>query len=158
MRISDWSSDVCSSDLVTMAQKPRQKSAKKSASPSRSSRGRRSRGGGKPGWRGWLGRLSRLGLIAGIWGVVVLGGLVAWYAYDLPNLDDLYILERRSSLTLKAADGMVLATYGDLYGEPPPLTDLPTALPQALPATEDRRFYRPPGADPISPWRATYPN
>lgn len=138
-----------------MAQKPRQKSAKKPASPSRSPRNRRGRGGGP---RGWLGRLARLGLIAGIWGVVVLGGLVAWYAYDLPNLDDLYIIERRSSLTLKAADGMVLATYGDLYGEHQPLKALPPALPQALIATEDRRFYSHFGVDPIGLLRATYAN
>src|SRR3546814_17470293 len=62
MRISDWSSDVCSSDLpprirgpvarhpaaasnrVHMAQRPRQKSAKKSGPASRSPRGRRRRG------------------------------------------------------------------------------------------------------------------
>src|SRR3546814_18001207 len=81
-----------------MAQKPRQKSAKKSGPASRSPRGRRSRGGGR---QGWLRRLARLGLIAGIWGVVVLGGLVAWSAYDLPNLD------RKSGARAKSVSGRV---------------------------------------------------
>src|SRR3546814_7843697 len=53
---------------------------------------------------------------------------------------------------------MVLATYGDLYGEHQPLKALPPALPQALIATEDRRFYSHFGVDPIGLLRATYAN
>ncbi|MFN4275323.1 MAG: transglycosylase domain-containing protein [Ferrovibrio sp.] len=86
------------------------------------------------------------------------GALFAWYAYDLPDFDELYIVERRSSVTLKAADGMVLATYGDLYGEHQALKDLPPHLPQALIATEDRRFYSHFGIDPIGLARATLAN
>uniref|UniRef100_UPI00311F2E2A transglycosylase domain-containing protein n=1 Tax=Ferrovibrio sp. TaxID=1917215 RepID=UPI00311F2E2A len=93
-----------------------------------------------------------------IWGIVALGGMVAWYAYDLPELDDLYIIERRNSLTLEAADGTVLATYGDLYGEHQPLKALPAALPQALIATEDRRFYSHFGIDPVGLARASLAN
>ncbi|WP_341898147.1 PBP1A family penicillin-binding protein, partial [Ferrovibrio terrae] len=107
---------------------------------------------------GWFGRLARLGLVVGIWGLVVIGGLFAWYAYDLPDFDDLYIVERKSSVTLKAADGMVLATYGDLYGEHQALQALPPHLPQALMATEDRRFYSHFGIDPLGLARATFAN
>src|SRR3546814_18481267 len=53
---------------------------------------------------------------------------------------------------------MVLATYGDLYGEHQPLKALPPALPQALIATEDRRFYSHFGVDPIGLLRAPYAN
>lgn len=135
---------------------------KKSSTSGRKRRGPASlvpswlKGGGGRG--GLFGRLLRFGLVVGIWGMVVVGGLLAWYAYDLPDFDDLYILERKSSVTLKAADGMVLATYGDLYGEHQALKSLPPALPQALMATEDRRFYSHFGIDPIGLARATFAN
>ncbi len=50
-------------------------------------------------------------------------------------------LKRQPSVTLLAADGSLLATYGDLYGEAVRLADLPPYLPAAVLATEDRRFY-----------------
>lgn len=137
-------------------------------SPQKSTSGRRKRGLAKfapgrlfQGFRtggGIFATLARLALVAGIWGLVAFGGLMAWYAYDLPDFDDLYIVERKSSVTLKAADGMVLATYGDLYGEHQALKSLPPSLPQALMATEDRRFYSHFGIDPIGLGRATYAN
>jgi penicillin-binding protein 1A len=103
-------------------------------------------------------RLASLALVAGIWAAVGFGALIAWYAYDLPDFDELYIVERKSSMTLKAADGLVLATYGDLYGEHQPLKSLPPHLPQALLATEDRRFYSHFGIDPLGLARATFAN
>ena len=106
----------------------------------------------------WLGRLGSLALVTGIWATIVVGALFAWYAYDLPDFDDLYIVERKSSVTLKAADGLVLATYGDLYGEHQALKSLPPHLPQALLATEDRRFYSHFGIDPLGLARATLAN
>jgi penicillin-binding protein 1A len=139
-----------------MARTPRRPSQKPpSSSPGASSSSGRRGGRTKAGW---LGRLVRFGLVAGIWGLVGFGGLLAWYAYDLPDFDELYILERKSSVTLKAADGLVLATYGDLYGEHQPLKALPPQLPQALMATEDRRFYSHFGIDPIGLARATLAN
>lgn len=143
-----------------MARSPRRSTAPKKSTSSR-----------KKGRTGWLkrlfpvsrsgsllGRIGALTAVVAIWGVVVLGGLIAWYAYDLPDFDELYIVERKSSVTLKAADGMVLATYGDLYGEHQPLKSLPPQLPQALIATEDRRFYSHFGIDPIGLARAAYAN
>jgi penicillin-binding protein 1A len=127
-----------------MARSPRRNTAPKKST---SSRGKAARAGGLkrlfPASRSGslLGRIGALAAVVAIWGAVVLGGLIAWYAYDLPDFDELYIVERKSSVTLKAADGMVLATYGDLYGEWQPLKSLPPQLPQALIATEDRRFY-----------------
>src|SRR3546814_1780125 len=52
----------------------------------------------------------------------------------------------------------MLASFGDLYGEPVTLSELPDYLPQAVIATEDRRFYRHPGFDPIGILRAIYVN
>lgn len=91
--------------------------------------------------------------------LVVLGGagavgLVFWYARDLPDIDALGGGTRRPAITLLAADGTVLAALGDVYGEPMDLEDLPSVLPAAVLATEDRRFYRHHGVDPIGLLRA----
>ncbi len=51
-----------------------------------------------------------------VWGIVLLGGMVAWYAYDLPDVDRALAATRRPTVTVVAADGSVLARLGDLYG------------------------------------------
>ncbi len=131
-------------------------SQKNQAKTGNGRRGRKS-GGARPK-RGLAGGLLRLALVAGIWAVVALGGLFAYFAYDLPDFKELYVIERRNSVTLKAADGTVLATYGDLYGEHRTLSELPKHLPQALIGTEDRRFYDHFGLDPIGLARAMWVN
>jgi len=102
---------------------------------------------------GWLG-----GRGTSFTGKLLLGGMLAYFAYDLLDFNDLYVVERKTSITLKAVDGTVLATYGDLYGEHQSLKALPKHLPQALIATEDRRFYSHPGIDPIGLARAMWVN
>lgn len=106
----------------------------------------------------WVRSLAKVVIVTGIWGGLGVAGLVAWYAYDLPDFADLYIVERRSSITVKSTEGTVLATFGDLYGEHQPLRALPEHLPHALLATEDRRFYDHFGIDPIGLARATFAN
>ena len=114
-------------------------------------------------WRG-LRSLSlwqfawRAALLLLIWGGIVTAGVVAWFARDLPDVSGLYNIERRPAVTLLAADGSIIATFGDLYGEPQKLADLPRAVPQALLATEDRRFYHHYGVDPIGLSRAIFVN
>jgi penicillin-binding protein 1A len=65
---------------------------------------------------------------------------------------------RRPSVTLLAANGGVLATSGDLYGEAVRLRDLPRHLPEAFIAIEDRRFRSHFGIDPIGLARAAWAN
>lgn len=107
---------------------------------------------------GWPRRLLIGITVLGIWGAIGVGGLVAYFAYSLPNFNELYIIERRSSISLRAADGSMLATFGDLYGEHRKLAELPPHLPAALIATEDRRFYSHYGIDPIGLARAMWAN
>ena len=57
-----------------------------------------------------------------------------------------------------SADGVELAFSGDIYAAPVDINDLPPALPQAILATEDRRFYSHFGIDPISIMRAAAVN
>ena len=82
-----------------------------------------------------------------VWGLVALGGLVAYYAYDLPDVAQIAAANRAPSVTLLAADGSVLANYGQLYGEAVDVGDLPPHVPQAVIAVEDRRFYSHNGVD-----------
>ena len=65
---------------------------------------------------------------------------------------------RRPSLTLEDRSGHVIATFGDLVGEPLRLKDFPPALPAAVVSVEDRRFWHHPGIDPIGLLRAAWVN
>jgi penicillin-binding protein 1A len=102
--------------------------------------------------------LLKWGLVGGIWGGFLLLIIVAWCAYDLPDVSSLNDIKRRPSVTLLATDGSILASYGDLYGATATLQDMPPYLPEAVLATEDRRFYHHFGVDPLGLLRAVYIN
>ena len=97
-------------------------------------------------------------MIAGIWGTIALGVLVAWYAYDLPDINKIEAPTRKASITLTDADGREITTYGDIYGDPLRLADVPPYLVQAIVATEDRRFFEHLGFDPVALGRAVVAN
>lgn len=105
-----------------------------------------------------VGALVYWGVVASIWIGVLGGGVLAFYAYDLPDVDDAFAATRRPAVTVLAADGSELATVGDMYGSAVTLRDLPPALPQAVLATEDRRFYNHFGVDLIGLARAMWVN
>ena len=93
-----------------------------------------------------------------IWAAIALVAVLAWYAYDLPEVADLGAVVRKPSVTLIAADGTLLASYGDVYGDAVAVRDLPPYLPQAVLAVEDRRFYSHFGLDPFGLARAMLAN
>ena len=93
-----------------------------------------------------------------VWGVVAVIGVVAYFAYDLPDVEQALAATRRPTITLLAANGTRLLTVGDIHGGAVALNDLPVALPQAIMATEDRRYYSHFGLDVIGLARATYTN
>jgi penicillin-binding protein 1A len=108
--------------------------------------------------RRWPWALARWGLVGASWAAFLVLCFVGWLAYDLPDVSRLNEIRRQPSVTLLASDGSVLATYGDLYGQTVRLADLPPYLPQAVLATEDRRFYSHFGLDPLGLLRAAYIN
>ena len=116
----------------------------------------------KPAKKKTRGSIPRLilrgGVIAGLWGVVLLALMIGYFALTLPTTADLTVAERRPSITVLAADGTLIATYGDLFGEPIRLKEMSKYLPQAVIATEDRRFYSHFGLDPIGLFRAMVAN
>jgi len=95
---------------------------------------------------------------AAIWGVVAALLLGGWYASDLPDVDSALKATRKPTVTLLADDGTPIARRGDLYGLPVQLADLPQDLPNAVIATEDRRFYNHFGLDIIGLARAVVAN
>ena len=101
--------------------------------------------------------LSRLAVVA-IWAFVALLGLLAWYGYDLPDVDNLGEQTRRPSVRVVSADGVLLARFGDVYATPVRAKDLPLTLKQAVIATEDRRFYSHFGLDLFGLARAVIAN
>ena len=64
------------------------------------------------------GRWWQWGLLVVLWTMILGGGVLTYFALTLPSTNDLAVAERRPSVTLLAADGTLLATFGDLFGEP----------------------------------------
>jgi penicillin-binding protein 1A len=95
--------------------------------------------------RWWVTALRRTA-VAFIWVMIGIGGLVAWYGYDLPDLEKL------------ETPWSVLATYGDLHGGAVKFDEVPPYRIQAIVATEDRRFFDHSGIDVIGIIRAAYTN
>src|SRR5207253_7557713 len=82
------------------------------------------------------------------------GGTIGYFALTLPDTSQLGVSLRRPTVTILAEDGSTLANLGDLFGEPLILKQMSPFLPQAVIATEDRRFYGHFGIDPIGLMRA----
>jgi len=123
------------------------------ATPGRSRRPRAAR---RP--RRLFGRLLRLGLLLVLWVAILGGGAIGYFALTLPDTSQLGVSLRRPTVTILAEDGSTLANLGDLFGEPLTLKQMSPFLPQAVIATEDRRFYGHFGIDPIGLLRAAAVN
>lgn len=116
------------------------------------------RGTGAKKAAGILRRIVTWGLVAAIWCGIIVTGVLAWYAYDLPELGEIEKMTRRPNVTLLAADGTRLASFGDRFGATRNLSELPPHLPRAVIAVEDRRFYDHGGIDFRGLLRAVYVN
>jgi penicillin-binding protein 1A len=104
--------------------------------------------------RSWLGRFVYWGVVLSVWGVVSIAALVAYYASQLPPIDQLAVPKRPPNIAILADDGALIANRGDTGGPAVRLIDLPPYLPKAFVAIEDRRFYDHIGIDPIGVSRA----
>ncbi|MEQ8334751.1 PBP1A family penicillin-binding protein [Nisaea sp.] len=103
-------------------------------------------------------RLVKFGIVAAIWAFVLVGGVFAYHAYQLPDITDLDRYERQGATRLLDRDGALFVSYGALHGRPVTAANLPPPLINALVATEDRRFFSHFGIDPISILRAALVN
>jgi penicillin-binding protein 1A len=119
----------------------------------RKQRSRKRKGRGWPSGSSPLGRLVRYSILLGL--LVMLGvGLFGLYLTSkLPDPVLLTMEDRPPNITMLADDGTMLAERGDQRDEVR-LDELPRYLPEAVIATEDRRFYSNIGIDPIGLLRA----
>lgn len=110
------------------------------------------------GRRSWLKRIAKWTGTLGVWSLIIGLFTAGWFYTGLPDVSENLAPSRRPTVWVLDKAGKELASVGDLYGIPIKLTDLPPALPQAILATEDRRFYDHFGVDPIGLARATFNN
>ncbi len=139
--------------LVADKRKPKTtaKPRKSRATPARRTRPARSKS------RNPLVRLLRW-IVRVIWGVTwrvtavaaMLLGLATFYYYStLPEVSALLDGRARGSVTLLDRDGAVFAWRGDQFGGAVTADSVSRHLKHAVLATEDKRFYKHPGVDPI---------
>ncbi|HEY4044361.1 MAG TPA: PBP1A family penicillin-binding protein [Rhodopila sp.] len=102
--------------------------------------------------------LLRGGFIASVWMTLAAALVVLWFCRDLPRPDAALDAVRRPGLTMQDRTGHVIATFGDLVGEPLRLREFAAFLPAAVVAVEDRRFYHHFGLDPLGLVRAAWVN
>jgi penicillin-binding protein 1A len=96
--------------------------------------------------------------IATVWLSVGVGGMLAYFAADLPSTDGLRRPETDHAVTLLDTGGRVIARRGIDAGLPVTLKDLPPHVAQAVLASEDRRFYSHFGLDFWGLGRAAWVN
>ncbi len=130
----------------------RRASGQGGSKPSRPKKAKRRSG------RSLFSKLIYAGLVLCLWGVIGVGGIVAYYASQLPPIDQLAVPKRPPNIAILASDGSLLANRGETGGRTVTLKELPPYLPKAFVAIEDRRFYDHFGIDPIGIARAVYRN
>ena len=98
-----------------------------------------------------LPRTLRLILLGGVTlavlGVVTLAILAAVVSSRLPDVQTLRDVEMQEPMYVYAADGKLMAVFGETRRTPITMKDVPEKLKQAFLATEDARFYEHGGVD-----------
>ena len=96
--------------------------------------------------------------VVAIWITFFISILVVYYATDLPDISGISKQNYKPQITIRSADGVVLAKYGDIRGNPLIYSQIPTHLIDAVIATEDRRFFDHWGVDVFGILRANFTN
>jgi penicillin-binding protein 1A len=118
---------------------------------------RRKRKARKPK-RSLIGRMAYWSLVLGLWLVIAAIGTLAWTGAHLPPIQSLEIPKRPPSIRIVDRHDRLLATRGNMGGAVLTLKQLPSYVPQAFIAIEDRRFYEHYGVDPFGIARALIAN
>lgn len=93
-------------------------------------------------------------LLGFVLGVVSVLGMYLYLKDDLPSVDVLRDVELQTPMRIFTQDGKLISQYGVKRRIPVSLTEVPQDLIHAVIATEDSRFYKHMGVDPIGVARA----
>ena len=99
-------------------------------------------------WR-LFGRLFYWGMTLAVVGVIALGGIVYYYAMQMPAMNTWKVPDVPPNIRIVAADGQLMSNRGRRGGEAVSVDDLPAYVPEAFIAIEDKRFYQRFGVDLI---------
>jgi penicillin-binding protein 1A len=105
-----------------------------------------------------LRRLVYWSLVLGLWAVIAAVGIIAFAVSTLPPIQSLEVPKRPPTVEIAGTDGRTLVMRGEMSGRDVSIKELPTYLPRAFVAIEDRRFFSHYGVDPIGLLRATAAN
>ena len=97
-------------------------------------------------WR-LIGRLFYWMATLAIVGCIAVGGVVYYYWMQMPAVSTWAVPERPANIRVVAADGQLISNRGKMGGEAVALSDLPSYVPEAFIAIEDKRFYQHFGID-----------
>ena len=98
--------------------------------------------------------LSLIGTLCAYWAGLCLIGFFASASKNMPSAETFYTPNRPVSVQIVDRLGRDLIVRGAAEMKPAKLNQLPSHIPQAIIATEDRRFYSHSGIDPIGLTRA----
>ncbi|MDI1296822.1 MAG: PBP1A family penicillin-binding protein [bacterium] len=104
----------------------------------------------------WKRRIQIVGWIVAAF-LALLMIVIAWLAVTAPMSRSLKPIAP-PSISLMSSDGHLIARRGAVIDKPVAIADLPTHVPQAFMAIEDRRFYSHWGVDPRGVARAMWHN
>ncbi len=108
--------------------------------------------------RSLLLRLAGWAVTLGLAGCLMLAALTAYTYANLESQGLFQIPKREPGIMILAADGQIVAERGSFFGDTVRIDEVPSYLPQAIIAIEDRRFYSHFGIDPIGLVRAMVAN
>ncbi len=108
--------------------------------------------------RGFFGTLFYWSFVMGLWALLTVGGVVAYFAMKLPPIDQLSVPKRPPNIAILASDGTLIANRGETGGSTVPISELPPHVGRAFVAIEDRRFYQHFGIDLAGLGRAVVRN
>jgi len=98
------------------------------------------------------------GVTLALWMIVLGGATLAFFAWDLPKLDDALAATRKPVVLVVDRNGRQIARFGERRGEAIGVEEMPPYLIQAVIATEDRRFFEHFGIDLMGIGRAALAN
>ena len=99
------------------------------------------------------------GMVGAIWVVIFSVVFLGVMAIDLPDIKKLQTTQQQHAITYLDRSGALIAVRGgSQYAAPVDIDELPSYVPLAFVAIEDRRFFTHPGFDPMGMGRAALRN